>query len=720
MLKREDELERLLRQREAGQGLEAGQAALVLWPSVQGRWPASQVALLRGLAGVALLRTGRHDEARPHLVAAFESDPTDRETAAALGRLATEAGDRALAARAFEALLINHRDELTEHTLRTVLQQVAQHYLAEGDWTRAQDRVDEALELDGHHAGLLRLRLEVAEAAGEMDRVPGLRERLIAALPEGAEKAGLLVRHAGWLERRGRSREAGLARVACWRMGGPREEAERALRDLQRTDAREEEWALWQALADDAEGARAVEVRLSWAERLLGMGDHVRAAETLLTAWALDPSRLSLLERAAALLTAARDWRALHDVYARSIATLRELPGNERVQAGLWRSLAEVCRLHLSAPDEALVAWGEVCRLDPGLIDPQAVLTSARASQDAGIATRVLHAVWSEDGSLAELGELLGALWLRGGETDRGRVVLQTVALCGDAMSAAARASLDRLQVGRPSGSADGPLHSGWRAAYLSEGMDWGPIRACFRVAWALAGERFARTLEDWEVEGRRHRIREDGLLLMNLLAETCDRLGWETVPEVYESTRVDHIQPAWTLRPALLVHPGWLGSRDAEDLRCLLARQLVLMEPDATLAVLCSGADAQRLLALLVHQADPARFAMPQGPWVPEVARMLQRALPQQPAWGQALRLAVGQLERQPGLADVPGFQQALVSEAHRTAWLACDDLARVVGWMQASPLAGPLGGPESQAMALRRWALSEQASTARARAGR
>jgi tetratricopeptide (TPR) repeat protein len=680
--------------------------------------PASVVAQLRRLAGLASMRIGRQEDALEHLGEAFRLNPTDRDVAAGLGQVLIQLGRRADAVRPFESLLVNHRDDLTPNTVRTVLTHLGLHYLEAGEFRRARARLEEAIEIDASHPVTLRPLVSVYDALGLLDEAAGARRRLIDRLADGAEKTRICRDHAQLLSQAGRQAEALTWSLAAWK-SQPTDDLADELLPLLQASGRDRELAdvLGTALercSDERRPDFALRRAAVLSERL---GEPVEAAATLEAALDRNPRLLDLFERLVEILARAEAWPLLHDAYARMIARTLALQESTDALVGLlWRKLGELCRTHLEAWDEALTALhtstsyvASTPEVDQALVDVAGRASDAQAIVDA------LLGVYGRDQGRVDAGERLAAALIRQGQLDRGYLVLGTVVGTGGA-SQTARDTFARIQPTRIGAFAH-PLHSGVREKYLNPAGDLVAMRTCMQLAWQLLGDTFARTLDDYDIGSRDRIDPSGGLLIARIAQETATQLGLEHTPTLYTWPRVlDGLMSAYMHKPSVLVAPELLSGQDERALRFLVARQFALLDPAFVLPSLLPMQDLQIVLACLIRAVKP-EFDVPAGPLTERVTRQLRRAL--NDTWLKALRIPVEAFFQDGRAADLVAYRAGMVLEVNRTGLVCCDDPATAFGLASKRPVLPDALDDDMLQQSLRAWTWSDAHQQVRARLG-
>ncbi len=298
--------------------------------------------------GYVAEKLGNREKALSSFRRAYELDATYLPALEGLGHLLVEdeLWDEAL--RVFLAILIHHRDGLTDLEVVETYWQIGQIQarLSQGD--RAAKSFEKALEIDSGHEPSRRALVEVLEAAGELEAAVEHRQRLLPSL-EGAERVAMLVSIGlACRDRLHDPYQAIDAFAAAARLDPGDAQITEALLGLYRETKQAQKAAdviarLASSPEAAADGARRARLRHALAHLLRDeLSDEAGAARELEAALDADPGYVKAFADLERLLTRGGRWRELAAAYTRMIARLPKgpeaRPGAPRAVEGAGRA----------------------------------------------------------------------------------------------------------------------------------------------------------------------------------------------------------------------------------------------------------------------------------------------------------------------------------------------------------------------------------------------
>jgi tetratricopeptide (TPR) repeat protein len=123
---------------------------------------------------------------------AYQLDATYLPAAEGYANLLVGGGRFADALSVYQAILIHHREDLTDLEVVEYYWQVGELYRKLGQHERAQRELDKALAIDGNHEPSLRSQVELCESVGDYERAIEHRSKLVSLL-EGEARFAMLV-----------------------------------------------------------------------------------------------------------------------------------------------------------------------------------------------------------------------------------------------------------------------------------------------------------------------------------------------------------------------------------------------------------------------------------------------------------------------------------------------------------------------------------------------
>ena len=323
---------------------------------------------------------------------AYEIDSTYLPALEGLGAALSRAGRWDDASKIYQAILIHHRDGLTDAEIVDYYQQLADlnHKLVQSD--RAIKNLEKALELDSNHAPSLRLLATVYEGEQRFEDAYEAMMRLVSQV-SGDERVLLLVE---------------IGRLAKSELDDPYRAID-AYEDAnrQRPGDRDILQALLQLYRQTRQGPRAVEileelvriepdekarVRLNqtlgevWRDELK---NDSRAVQYFNAALDVDPTFVKAFESIESALSSTNNWVGLEENY---IAMLKRLPQSESrgIKSVLWKNLGDLYRFKLKNLEGATQAYMVLAKMSPNDSALLEVLADLLSKNPAAIDDAVL------------------------------------------------------------------------------------------------------------------------------------------------------------------------------------------------------------------------------------------------------------------------------------------------------------------------------------------
>ncbi len=336
--------------------------------------------------GYVCEKLGKDAKALKNYQRAYEIDATYLPALEGLGAALSKSGRWEDAAKIYQAILIHHRDGLTDAEVVDYYQQVADlnHKLGQGD--RAIKSLEKALELDPNHAPSLRLMANVLVGDGQFEDAYEVLIRLVP-LVFGDERTNLLIE---------------IGRLATGELDDPYRAID-AYEDANRQRPGDKEIleSMLQLYRQTRQGPRAVEVLEELVRVEQDQDSRVRLNQTLgevyrdeikndqravqyfNAALDLDPNFVKAFESIESLLSSTGNWPALEENY---IAMLKRIPDTRAgIKEVLWKNLGDLYRFRLRNLDGATQAYRVIVRMQPNSAEAVEVLADLLARNPAGI-----------------------------------------------------------------------------------------------------------------------------------------------------------------------------------------------------------------------------------------------------------------------------------------------------------------------------------------------
>lgn len=302
---------------------------------------------------------------------AYELDATYLPALEGLGNLLVRRQQFEEALKIFQAILIHHRDELTDLEVVEIYWQIGEIHRALSQNDRAQKSFEKALEIDPGHEPAHQALAELLEAAGDYEGALEHRQKLLDTL-EGDARFDASVQ---------------VARLARDRLGDPyqaidaygqalkiRPESLAVLGDLlvlyRSTKQGQKAVEVLLRMLDNPEiqadprGRRDLHYELAQVLRD-DVRDELRAVEQFNYALDADPTFVDAFGALEALLSEKQDWPQLEQAYHSMLKRLPKTPETHQARMALWRALGELYHKVLKNPEGAAVAYEVVAKAEP-------------------------------------------------------------------------------------------------------------------------------------------------------------------------------------------------------------------------------------------------------------------------------------------------------------------------------------------------------------------
>ncbi|AKU91265.1 Adventurous gliding motility protein K [Vulgatibacter incomptus] len=678
--------------------------------------------------GFVCARLGKGEKARRCYARAYELDPTFLPAAEGLAHQVAAAGDHAQALKVFQAILIHHRDDLTDPEVVEIHFTIGEIRRKLGDEPAAKKSLRNALDLDPWHAESHRAMIAIADKEGDGDLGILHRQKLIEVVDDD-EKLELLraiaERATGQL---GDHYLAIDSYVAALRLRPDDPGLLEGLAELYRETRQghkameilERLLALPAVAVDPARGARAHTLAGVLAREEADRDPSLRrtAMSHFNDALDLDWHRTDAFQALEAILVEARDYRGLEAAYVRMIERLAKAEGTKAARTVLFRTLADLYQEALADSAAAIEAYKAVTVLAP---------------DDAHAAQRYASLLGNVRGAEAEaIGAWRQALPLLASPTEAARSLVRLQARRKDYDSAYSSAQVVSSLLGQGGADEEGILQRlkgfakdsaarplterHWREHLLHEELR-GVTASILALIQEQAGSLFAKDHGELKIDGREVRIdrkrdRVDVptsmLFFVSAYRQVAKALGLEAV-ELFKVQGVTGLHLAGTLPPSLVAGEElFTDQRPKKELYFHIGRMLAWTRPELAMTRLRSRAEVELIVESAVALGVPGYRARSNPDALDKVKKRLARTV-SAPAHRRLEELGKAYAAARP---DLGAYIQAAEASANRAGALLAGDLAIVSRCLAAD---GPQGGAEAMRRDLVEFALSESWTTLR-----
>ncbi len=614
----------------------------------------------------------------------YELDATYLPVLEGLGNLLVheEAWEEAL--RIFQAILIHHRDGLTDLEVVETYWQIGSLQVRLGQGERAAKSFEKALEIDSGHEPSRQSLVEVLEGEGDFEGAIEHRQKLVSSLDGPRKVEAYLAIGAICRDRLGDPYQAIDAFSAASRLDPGNLVATEALLGLYR-DTRQGQKAadvlgrLLQAPGVQADPQRAARLHHNLGLTLRDeLSDELGAAQELERALDADPRLVQAFADLEALLTQAKRWPELEGAYVRMIGRLPKTPETAPARKALWKTLAELYRRVLGDPEKARMAYQVVARSDPddaAAVEAHADLAAGLPGHEEEAAAAYRQALRAGTPPEKPLSALVK---LHAGRKayDDAYSAAQTLAFLVGGASADEAQVVSRLRrFARENATA--ALDDGlWVGSLLHERAR-GPLAAVMSLLAREAGGVFAQTPKDFELVPKRDEVDVAGSMLffVNMYKYAARALGF-AAPRLFRTGEASaRLQLVPLQPPAVVAGEELFQDRPKKELWFHLGKALAFLRPELTLARLMPHDQLDEVFQAAVSLGT-SRFTVTADPQrVERLKRRMEKELPEETRTQTLKKLARAYCDVQrPG--DVRAFMDAAELTSNRVGALLTADL--------------------------------------------
>jgi tetratricopeptide (TPR) repeat protein len=350
---------------------EAAQVLETMVRTLEGGGDAKELCRQCYRQGYVAEKLGQREQALKSYRRAYELDATYLPALEGLGNLLVADGQLEEALRIFTAIIIHHRDQLTDLEVVETHWQIGEvaDKLQQPD--RAVGSFKKALELDGGHEPSRRGLIRLLEAAGDWEGAVEQRQRLLAGLEGKARFEAYVAIGQACRDRLKDPYQAIDAYLGASRTDPTDLPVTEALLALYRETRQGQKAAdvLAQIIARpevQADGPRAARLHVLLAEILRDeVKDEAGALAQFEKALDLNPRLPQAFAWVEQVLGRGKRWSELEQAYLRMVQRLAKVPEAGAARLALWKTLGDLYRNVLKSDDGARMAYQVVSRADP-------------------------------------------------------------------------------------------------------------------------------------------------------------------------------------------------------------------------------------------------------------------------------------------------------------------------------------------------------------------
>ncbi|HEX9289657.1 MAG TPA: tetratricopeptide repeat protein, partial [Anaeromyxobacteraceae bacterium] len=625
---------------------------------------------------------------------AYELDATYLPALEGLGNLLVQDKDWEEALKIFQAILIHHRDGLTDLEVVETYWQIGEIQARLGQGDRAAKSFEKALEIDAGHEPSRRSLVAVLEAAGEWEGAVEHRQKLAASL-DGPAKLEMLVA-IGTLcrDRLQDPYQAVDAFTGAARLDPGNVAVTEALLGLYR-DTRQGQKAadvlarLLEAPEVKKDGQRAARLHHALALTLRDeLKDEAGAARELDAALDADPRLVQAFADLEALLTAAKRWRELEQAYVRMIQRLPKGPEAGAARGALWKTLAELYRRVLDDAEGARMAYEVVARSDPddaAAVEAHAELAAKLPGHEAEAIAAYRRLLAIGNAPQKAVSALVG-LHAEVKAYDQAYSTAQVLAfLLGSATAEEGQVAARLRRFARDSASVS--LDEAHWQKVLHERAR-GPLAAIMALLVREASEIFVQQPKDLGLNPKKDEVDVAGSMLFfaNMFKYVARTLGL-AAPRLFRSGEAGaRLQLLPVQPPGLLAGEELFKERPKKELWFSIGKALAFARPELALVRLMPH-DQLDAVFQAAASLGTSRFVVTADPHLVErLKRRLEKALPEGARTQKLKLLARAYCDVQhPG--DVRAYMDAAELTSNRVGALLAGDLEVVRRMLVSEP---------------------------------
>ncbi|MGB8931819.1 MAG: tetratricopeptide repeat protein [Anaeromyxobacteraceae bacterium] len=633
--------------------------------------------------GYVAEKLGKKDKALGCYRRAFELDATYLPALEGLGHLLVAAEEYDEAMRVFTAILIHHREGLTDLEVVETNWQIGELASKLGQSERAINTFKKALEIDANHEPSRRSLARLMQEAGDWEGAVEQLQRLLPSV-EGAAKVDTLIAIGTACRDQLKDPYQSIdAFLAAAKADPSRLEVGEALLGLYRETRQGQKAAdvLGQALGRPevkGDAVRASKLQFALGETLRDdVKDENAAIAAFDRALDLNPRLVVAFSAIEEILSRQKRWNDLEQAYVRMVQRLPKTADVAPARLGLWKTLGDLYRNVLRNEESARLAYQVVVKADPTDV-AAAELYAELASKVPGQEQEAIGAyrlLVKQSPRPAKAVSALVRLLAARKEYDRAYNAAQVVTfLLGGATSeeqqvVARLRKLARDQAGRALDDESWPalLHDRLR----------GPLADIMTVLAIHARPMFAQSLKDLGLNPKKDEVDVEGSMLffVNVFKYVSRTLGLRAVRLFRRDEVPSRLQLVSTEPVGLVVADEMFEERPKKELSFLLAKALAFGRPELFMARLMPH-DQLDLIFQAACALGTSKFVVTADPhMVEKLKRTLEKTLPESVVKNTLKLLARKYCEVQHA-GDVRSFMDGAELTANRVGALMAGDL--------------------------------------------
>jgi tetratricopeptide (TPR) repeat protein len=636
--------------------------------------------------GYVAEKLGKKEKALAAYRRAFDLDATYLPALEGLGHLLVQEGQLDEAMRVFTAILIHHREGLTDLEVVETNWQIGELAAKMGQTERAINTFRKALEIDANHEPSRRSLARLLQDSGDWEGAVEQLQRLLPILDGPAKFDTLVVIGEACRDQLKDPYQAIDAFLAAAKVDPSKLGVAEALLGLYRETRQGQKAAdvLGQILARSevqGDAVRAAKLQLALGETLR---DEVKDEEAAIAAFEraldLNPRLVAAFSSVEEILSRQKRWNELEQAYVRMVQRLPKTADVAPARLGLWKTLGDLYRNVLRNDESARLAYQVVVKADPSDVaatELYAELAAKVPGQEMEAIQAYRQLVRNSPRPAKAVSALVGLLAARR-EYDRAFNAAQVVTfLLGGATQEEQQVvvklrKLARDQAGRALDDESWP-------ALLHERLR-GPLADIMTLLAIHARPMFVQSLKDLGLNPKKDEVEVEGSLLffVNIFKYVGRTLGLRSV-RLYRRDEVpSRLQLVSTDPIGLIVADQVFEERPKKELSFLLAKALAFARPELFMARLMPH-DQLDLIFQAACAVGTSKFVVTADPhMVEKLKRTLEKTLPEN-VRKNALKVLARKYTEVQHAGDVRSYMDAAELTANRVGALLAGDLDTV-----------------------------------------
>jgi tetratricopeptide (TPR) repeat protein len=633
--------------------------------------------------GYVAEKLGKKDKALACYRRAFDLDATYLPALEGLGHLLVAEGQLEEAMRVFTAILIHHREGLTDIEVVETNWQIGELAAKMGQSERAINTFRKALEIDANHEPSRRSLARLLQESGDWEGAVEQLQRLLPILDGPAKFETLVAVGEACRDQLKDPYQAIDAFLAAAKVDPSKLAVAEALLGLYRETRQGQKAAdvLGQILMRSevqGDAVRASKLTLALGETLRDeVKDENAAMGAFERALDLNPRLVVAFSAIEEILSRQKRWGDLEQAYLRMVQRLPKTADAAPARLALWKTLGDLYRNVLRNEEGARLAYQVVVKADPtdvAATELYAELAAKAPGQEAEAIQAYRQLVRHSPRPAKAVSALVGLLAARR-EYDRAFNAAQVVTfLLGGATSEEQQVvvrlrKLARDQAGRA-------LDDDAWPALLHERLK-GPLADIMTLLALHARPMFVQSLKDLGLNPKKDEVEVEGSLLffVNVFKYVGRTLGLRAV-KLYRRDEVpSRLQVVSTEPIGLVVADQMFEERPKKELNFLLAKALAFARPELFMARLMPH-DQLDLIFQAACSVGTSKFVVTADPhMVEKLKRTLEKTLPEA-VRKTTLKVLARKYTEVQHAGDVRSFMDAAELTANRAGALLSGDL--------------------------------------------